>query len=60
MNDYHERTREVCRKWQIPYIDLFYESGLNRFISEQYNLAWKDGTHLKDTGYDMISPKIEA
>jgi hypothetical protein len=61
MNDYHEITREACKKWSIPFIDLYYKSGLCVNNNTQSNIMFSDGsTHLTDAGYDFITPKIEA
>ena len=62
----------VCKKWGIPYVDLWTESPLcpqlecyyDSTKTEQQNIdagkAYKDGQHLTQVGYNIISPKIEA
>jgi lysophospholipase L1-like esterase len=58
---YQELARQICKKWSIPYIDLFNESGMTVQIQAHAQLYFSDGaTHLTDAGYDMITPKIEA
>lgn len=61
-----------CRKWGIPYIDLWEEGWLNPSIQQHYdsnldksgNIAagslYTDGQHLTASGYQLISSKIEA
>lgn len=61
-----------CRKWGIPYIDLWEEGWLNPSISQHYdsnldksgNIAagslYTDGQHLTASGYQLISSKIEG
>lgn len=70
---YYNQAIEVCKKWGIPYIDLWYESPLNPNLTVYYDAslgkdgnisdgskAYVDGQHLTGHGYDLISPKIEA
>jgi lysophospholipase L1-like esterase len=66
------RAIEVCRKWGVPYLDLWESSIINPSLKchydpdltpEQNRAAGKpvlDGQHLTSVGYDMISPAIEA
>ena len=56
---------EACKKWSIPFIDLWNESGLQPKVPSQYTAGaetnlYTDGQHLTDLGYDFITPKIEA
>jgi lysophospholipase L1-like esterase len=63
---------QVCKKWGVPYIDLWEEGYLNPNVSSFYDKsktaeqnraegkAYYDGQHLTAVGYDVISPKIEA
>ena len=69
---YFLRVIEVCRKWGIPYIDLWEGSPLNPHLPCYYNseldvagnceagYAYSDGQHLSDVGYDIISDSIRA
>ena len=69
---YFERAIEICEKWGIPYIDLWNGSPLNPNLESMYdssldengNIAahkmYTDGQHLTPTGYEAITPKIEA
>lgn len=69
---YFERAMEVCKKWGIPYINLWDESPLNPNLPSMYdssldatgnieaNKLYVDGQHLTSTGYDIITAKIEA
>ena len=69
---YFLRAIEVCKKWGIPYIDLWDESPVNPSLkcyfdpdlSKEENFkngkAYEDGQHLNDIGFDIISPAIEA
>ena len=63
---------EVCKKWGIPYIDLWESSPLNPLLPCYYDpsldiegniaagKAYIDGQHLSAKGYDIVSPAISA
>ena len=69
---FYERIIEVCKKWGIPYLDLWTICPLNPRMPAMYSSqmtpqenidaghAYIDGQHLTPTGYDVISPCIEA
>lgn len=58
---YNERIRECCRKWSVPFLDLYYKSGMNtnlRQIRDSYTVSG-DGTHPNEDGYSTYYvPKI--
>ena len=62
MNVYHEKARDICKKWSIPFIDLFNISTLNSNIPAVKSalFAPNDTWHLSSAGYEVITPKIEA
>jgi lysophospholipase L1-like esterase len=63
---------QICKKWGIPYLNLWDESPLNPMLITHYNSAldtdgnkaagslYTDGQHLTAAGYDVISSKIDA
>lgn len=66
---YGDRAIEICKKWSIPYVDIYNEGGLNSFIPEykkQYTNATSekpdgDGTHPNGEGYNVFYvPQIES
>ncbi len=69
---YFERAIEVCKKWGVPYLDLWESSIINPSLrchydpelSNEENISagkpLVDGQHLTAVGYDMISPMIES
>ena len=69
---FFNRAIEVCKKWGIPYIDLWDGSPLNPKLKCYYDAtldvdanrkegkAYTDGQHLTSTGYNIIGSKIEA
>lgn len=58
---YMNKAMEICKKWSVPYLDLFDNSGLNLYLPEIATLYTKNGdkTHPTDEGYEIITPKIE-
>ena len=69
---YFLRAIDVCKKWGIPYIDLWESSPLNPAmkcyfdpeLSAAENLAagkaYEDGQHPNDNGFNILTPAIEA
>ena len=70
---YYNLAIEICKKWGVPYLDLWYESSLNPNLSVYYNsslskdeanadgsVCYVDGQHLTEAGYDLIVPRIES
>ena len=69
---FFELAIDVCKKWGIPYIDLwegsplcpkltcYYDSTKTSAQNIEAGKAYTDGQHLTDVGYDIITPKIEA
>lgn len=69
---YFERAKEICKKWGVPYIDLWNENPLNPCLSTHYDSSlsaneantngkfYTDGQHLTLAGYKRISPQIEG
>ena len=63
---------EVCKKWGIPYIDLWERTPLNPSLKCYYNAslspeenidlgkAYNDGQHLTAVGYALVTPAIES
>ena len=63
---YMDRAKAICKKWCIPYIDLYEESDLNFAVTYQkanYSITnvdpTGDGLHPNLAGYEIITPKIE-
>ncbi|HHQ4319652.1 BppU family phage baseplate upper protein [Clostridium perfringens] len=67
-NEYWELARNICRKWSIPFLDLFNSSGLICNIPEINDTFFKHGlsgqgdqVHPNERGYkEYLVPKIEA
>ena len=69
---YFLHAAEICRKWGVPYLDLWDGCPLNPRLRSYYDpaldvqgnrdagKAYIDGQHLTAVGYGVISSKIEA
>ena len=69
---YFEYAMQVCKKWSIPFINLwdegqitpnllvYYDSTLSKDENEAQGKAYLDAQHLTAKGYDIISSKINA
>ncbi len=66
---YGERALEICRKWGVPYVDLYSECGMNTFLPlhrdmftcDSYGWGRGDCTHPNSQGYELkYMPLIEA
>ena len=68
---YFERAIEICKKWGIPYIDLWNCSYLNPLLPHMYDPSkntdgnveagsfYADGQHLTAKGYDLLTDIID-
>ena len=57
---YFDAIELVCKKWGIPYIDLWYNTYLCQDIPTVKDKMYIDGQHLSSAGYDYISEVIES
>lgn len=57
-NEYMDIAKQICKKWSVPYCDLYNESNLNYFIQEVSD-AYGGGLHPNEAGYIIITNKIE-
>ena len=60
---YFETLMQICRKWGVPYLNLWDECYLNPMIPAHYTQGeqymYTDGQHLTSNGYAYITPIIE-
>lgn len=68
---YFEKAIEICRKWGIPYLNLWDGCYLNPNLLHMYDpnktveeneacSLYKDGQHLTSAGYDFTSDVIDS
>ena len=59
---------DICKKWGVPFINLWDGCQLNPSNPSMYNsdaqgdenYDYIDGQHLTAKGYEVVTPKIEA
>lgn len=69
---YFVKAMEICKKWGIPYLNLWDTSHMTPKLAAMYNQTldvdgnidggylYTDGQHLTPAGYERITPMIEA
>lgn len=65
---YVPKIIDICKKWQIPMLDLYNESDLNYYldsIRQDYSRITElrpdgDGLHPNSNGYNLLQNKIES
>ena len=62
---YFEYAMKTCKKWGIPYLNLWDGCYLNAKIPALYTQGssdsfYVDAQHLTAKGYEYVSPMIEA
>ena len=60
MTEYVEMIKNICDKWDIPYLDLYNNEELNAALDVNSPDNFTDGIHPNAAGYDIITPYIEA
>ena len=73
MAAYFHMAKQVCEKWEVPYIDLFFGSAdvNGQMLSYSYDILDVDNSthfygqtstevHIGGSGYDIITPHIAA
>lgn len=60
---YGERAKEICKKWGVPFVDLFEAGQMNTWLSEMHANYTnnQDGTHPNAIGYEKFYvPPVKA
>lgn len=61
MSAYFTVAKEICDKWEIPYLDFYFDEDFNKNIMKTHtdeNLY--DYIHCRTSGYEILTPRIEA
>ena len=60
MSAYFAMSKEICDKWGIPYLDLFFDEKFNReVLKSETNVHLPDFIHPNSAGYNLLAPVIE-
>lgn len=62
-NAYADLLESICKRWSIPFLNLYYESGLRPWSAAFRALAYThddgNGVHPDETGHAILAPKFE-
>lgn len=54
LTDFIEKTKEIAKEYHLPYIDNYYEVGMNRYNRSHW-FPSSDGTHPNVYGLKLIA-----
>ena len=59
MTEYFTVAKQICEKWEIPYLDLFFDDDFNENVLE-YKTKNKlaDFIHPNSAGYEVLYPRV--
>jgi lysophospholipase L1-like esterase len=52
-------TKEICKEYKTPYLDNYYDLGINKFNRNEY-FSPGDGTHPNAAGNEKLGSKIAS
>ena len=58
MAPYYALAKQICKKWNIPYLDLFSDTEFCKAFRHTDKKLVPDGVHPSSAGYDIIYPYI--
>ncbi len=60
MSEYFALSKKICDKWEIPYLDLYFDEELNKnVLKSATNENLPDFVHPNSAGYNILAPIIE-
>ncbi len=59
MSEYFAVARDICDKWDIPYLDMYANDELNARMKATTRYALGDYIHPNERGYDILYPYVE-
>lgn len=59
MSEYFALSKKICDKWEIPYLDLFFDYNLNKYLLKTHTAeCLPDTVHPNSKGYNILTPYI--
>ena len=59
MKEYWEVAKQICDKWEIPYLDLYFDDYISNTVMQvTTNICLRDPVHPNATGYERLTPFI--
>lgn len=56
---FFDRIMEICKKWGVPYLNLWETTHINPELDALRTVYYSDMQHLTTAGYDYLTPLIE-
>ena len=61
MSEYYATAKQICEKWGIPYLDLYFDDNINNNVLQTGTTTYlPDLVHPNAAGYDRLSPYIAS
>lgn len=59
MSEYFALSKQICDKWEIPYLDLYFDENLNKYLLKTHTTeCLPDTVHPNSKGYNILTPYI--
>lgn len=59
MSEYFTEAKKICDKWEVPYIDFYFDQNFNDNVLKPSTLInTVDYIHPNKSGYNILSPRI--
>lgn len=59
MSEYFALSKQICDKWGIPYLDLYFDENLNKYLLKTHTTeCLPDTVHPNSKGYNILTPYI--
>ena len=54
MNEYYDMAKQICEKWNVPFLNMFEDEALNKELKVDTNENLPDNLHPNTSGYDVL------
>lgn len=58
MTEYYTVAKQICKKWGIPYLDLYFNDAISNLLQYKTNKYLPDGIHPNTAGYELLTPHV--
>ncbi len=58
MSEYYTVAKAICKKWSIPYLDLYFNDAISNLLQYKTNKYLPDGIHPNSAGYQLLTPHV--
>lgn len=58
MSEYYTVAKNICKKWGIPYLDLYFNDAISNLLQYKTNKYLPDGIHPNTDGYKLLTPHV--